>query len=277
MPPNYSDHFFCGDGMSHKNPPIAPMPLTDHTKLTDCPLCQSKRLKLWHRKNDYDVVQCLDCRFIFAQDYPSAEYLRRFYEPSYAESSGKFQPGGGPGRRLKYWAFTRWIRRFYPERQVIRALELGCGQGDLLRSVQYDPRFDARGLDYADAPLAYARSKGLCVDKGDIQSMGFASASFDLVVALHVLEHVHNLNATFAEIYRVLRPNGLVFAVCPCVSHVKAWMAGERWQYLGPPGHLWYFSPATLSRFLEKAGFVVLGASCFYHRAHVRVLARKIP
>jgi ubiquinone/menaquinone biosynthesis C-methylase UbiE len=130
-------------------------------------------------------------------------------------------------------------------------------------------------LDYADAPLAYARSLGLCVDKGDIQSMKFDDASFDLVVVLHVIEHVHDLEATLAEIYRILRPQGLVFVVCPCVSHLKARWAGDQWKYLEPPGHLWYFSPATLSRFLEKVGFVTLRASCFYHRAHVRVLARK--
>jgi SAM-dependent methyltransferase len=251
------------------------MPLPEHTILTECPLCHSQSQKLWHRKNGYDVVQCLECGFIFTRDYPSAEFLRRCYAPGFTQPSGEFKPSGGVGRRLKYWLFARWIRRFYPDRQVIRALEIGCGQGDLLRALQYNPRFESRGLDYADAPLAYARSLGLRVDKGDIQSMRFGDASFDLVVALHVLEHVHNLEATLAEIHRVLRPQGLVFAVCPCVTHIKARLAGERWKYLGPPGHLWYFSPVTLSRFLEKAGFVTLRASCFYHRAHVRVLARK--
>jgi SAM-dependent methyltransferase len=221
------------------------------------------------------VVQCSECRFIFTRDYPSAEFLRRYYEPGFAKVSGQYKPAGGVGRRLKYWLFARWIRWFYPGTQVIRTLEIGCGQGDLLRAVQHDPRFEARGLDYADAPLGYARSLGLQVDKGDIQSMKFADASFDLVVALHVLEHVHDLRETLTEIHRILRPDGLLFAVCPCVTHIKARLAGERWKYLGPPGHLWYFSPATLSRFLEQVGFTILRASCFYHRAHVRVLARR--
>ena len=253
------------------------MPLTEHTILTQCPLCHGQKQKLWHRKNDYDVVRCLDCGFIFTRDYPSAGFLRRFYEPLFAGPSGQCKPAGGVGRPLKYWLFTRWIRRFYPKNAIIRTLELGCGQGDLLRAVQRDPRFEARGLDYADAPLSHARSLGLRVDKGDIQSMKFDDASFDLVVALHVLEHVHDLDATLGEIHRVLRPDGLFFAVCPCASHIKARWAGERWKYLGPPGHLWYFSPVTLSRFLENAGFGILRASCFYHRAHVRVLARKRP
>ncbi len=253
------------------------MPLADHTLLDHCPLCHSQKHGLWHRKNDYDVVRCLECGFIFTRDYPSAEFLRRKYEPAYIESGKPFTPTGGVGRRLKYRLFAGWISRFYPKGQVIRTLEIGCGQGDLLRAVQHDPRFEARGLDYAAAPLAYARGKGLRVDRGDIQSMQFADASFDLVVALHVLEHVHDLDATLGEIHRVLGPRGLLFAVCPCVTHIKARWAGERWKYLGPPGHLWYFSPATLSRFVERAGFSILRASCFYHRAHVRVLGRKLP
>lgn len=251
------------------------MSLTDHTILTQCPLCDSERHKLWHRKNGYDVVQCLECKFIFARDYPDPEFLRRGYEPCFVELSGEFRPGGGEGRRLKYWLFARWIRRFVDGRKVIRTLEIGCGQGDLLRAFQSDPHFEARGLDYADAPLRYAESLGLRVDKGDIESMKFADASFDLVVALHVLEHVHDLNGTLGEINRVLRPDGLVFVLCPCVTHIKARLAGEGWKYLGPPGHLWYFSPATLSRFLQKFGFTVLLASCLDIRAHVRVIARK--
>ena len=151
-------------------------------------------------------------------------------------------------------AFLSLDSTILSDEQLIRTLEIGCGQGDLLRAVRHDPRFEARGLDYADGPLGYARSLGLTADKGDIQSMGFAENSFDLVVALHVLEHVHDINATIGEIHRVLRPGGLVFAVCPCVTHIKARLAGGKWKYLGPPGHLWYFSPATLSQFFTKVG-----------------------
>lgn len=251
------------------------MPLEDHTLLARCPLCDSAGQKPWHRKNGYRVVECSQCGFIFTQDYPSADFLHRYYEKAYEGSDGTFKPRGGLARRFKYRTFAHWIRHYYPKSQVIRTLEIGCGQGDLLRAVQRDSRFEARGLDYGDGPLGYARSLGLRVDKGDIQSMQFPDAAFDLVVALHVLEHVHDPNATIREVHRVLGPRGLLFAVCPCVTHYKARRAGENWQYLGPPGHLWYFSPRTISRFLEKFGFDILHASCFYHRAHVRVLARK--
>ena len=107
----------------------------------------------------------------------------------------------------------------------------------------------------------------------DVQE--FEAGQFDLVVALHVIEHVRNLNETIGEIARILREGGHTFIVCPCVAHIKARIAGANWKYLGPPGHLWYFSPKTLSLLMEKHGFAVEIASNFYHRAHVRILAKK--
>jgi SAM-dependent methyltransferase len=252
------------------------MPLPDHTLLRQCPVCGGQAQTPWRRKNGYDVVQCPDCGFIYTRDLPSEDSLRRLYESHHAPGAdGHFQPRGGIGRRIKYRLFALWLRRLHPGGGRIRTLEIGFGQGDFLRAVQRDSRFDAQGLDYAQGSVAFARSLGLRVECGSVQSARLAESSFDLVVALHVLEHVRDLESTIGEVRRILGPGGLFFAVCPCVTHLKARWAGERWKYLGPPFHLWYFSPATLSKLLEKAGFQVLLASCFYHRAHVRILAKK--
>jgi len=252
------------------------MPLPDHALLRQCPVCGGEAQHPWRRKSGYDVVRCADCGFVYTRELPSAAFLHRLFESHFAPAGGgQFSPRGGLGRRLKYRLFAWWLRRQFPREAVIRALEIGCGQGDFLRAVQGDRRFDARGLDCAAAAVEYAVSLGLRVEQGDIQTAGLAADSFDLVIALHVLEHVREPEATIGAVRRVLRPGGLFFAVCPCVTHLKARWAGERWKYLGPPHHLWYFAPATLSRLLERCGLKVLLASCFYHRAHVRILARK--
>lgn len=249
--------------------------LPDHTLLTKCPLCSGEKQDLWRKKSGYDVVRCPDCTFIYARDWPSLDVLRNHYEPSYSGGDEGFKPAGGPLRQWKYHAFRLWIRSFFPGDRKIQTLEIGCGQGDFLKSVKNDKKFEARGLDYAEAPLKYAESLGLRVDQGDIQSLKLEDESFDLVVALHVLEHVRDPEETIGEIFRVLRPGGYAFAVCPSVTHFKANRAGESWKYLGLPGHLWYYSPETLPAFFEKVGFERLMASHFYHRAHVRVLMQK--
>lgn len=251
-------------------------PNRNHSILDQCPVCDGGHHDLWQEKNDYAIVRCRDCNFVFSRDYPNFDFLSRRYSKSYSKDAENFTPKGGIGRSLKYRILTRWLQKFFPEKESpIRLLEIGCGQGDLLKSVHNNPRFAAQGLDYGKRRVQYAREIGLDAREGDIESQGFADNTFDLVVALHVIEHVHDLHSTIAEIRRVLKPGGLFFAVCPCVTHFKARLAGERWKYLGPPGHLWYFSPRTFSRLVRRIGFETLSTSCFYHRAHVRILAKK--
>lgn len=248
-----------------------------HTILENCPLCNHTKHVPWRTKRGYNVVECEKCSFRFVKENPSVEFLRDYYAPTYSAGEGKeFKPAGDGLRKLKYLAFSKWIATKFPDGKPIQTLELGCGQGDFQSAVKGNSRFEACGLDYSEACVKYAQSQGLDVRLGDIQSEGIEDGSMDLVVALHVLEHVQNLNSTIEEIYRVLKPGGLAFAVCPSATHFKQAMAGDKWKYLGPPGHLWYLSPKTFPQFFTKAGFSkILFSSHFYHRAHVRVLARK--
>src|SRR5262249_4630798 len=52
---------------------------------------------------------------------------------------------------------------------------------------------------------------------GDCQQrLAFEDASFDRVIAIHVLEHLPNLPAALSEIDRLLKPDGVFSAVIPC-------------------------------------------------------------
>jgi len=248
---------------------------SQHSKLESCPLCNGDQSELWREKNGYRVVKCTKCSFVYVEDYPTEEFLADYYRSSYS-SEGDFKPAGDSLRKFKYQFFSSWISQKFPDTEVIKTLEIGCGQGDFQSAVHKNPKFEAVGFDYSEPCVNYAQSQGLNVRLGDFKEAEIEDATYDLVVALHVLEHVHDLNATLAEFYRVLKPGGLAFAVCPSVTHFKQALAGESWKYLGPPGHLWYLSPKTFPQFFTKAGFSeILHCSHFYHRAHVRVLARK--
>lgn len=53
--------------------------------------------------------------------------------------------------------------------------------------------------------------------KGDLLAMPFADASFDGVVLTEVLEHCVNPRAAIAEVFRVLRPGGLLLVTSPFI------------------------------------------------------------
>ena len=50
---------------------------------------------------------------------------------------------------------------------------------------------------------------------GDMHRLPFDNGTFDLVIASHVLEHAYSPGAAIAEICRVLKPRGLLWAAWP--------------------------------------------------------------
>jgi|GEM_PF-1977043 len=49
----------------------------------------------------------------------------------------------------------------------------------------------------------------------DVEALGFADGSFELIICNHVLEHVDRPAVALAELYRCLRPGGLLIAQTP--------------------------------------------------------------
>ena len=96
---------------------------------------------------------------------------------------------------------------------ALDALDVGCGTGFLsLELVGRGHR--VTGIDFAPQMLAEARRKaaaqGLAVrfEAGDAEQLGFAEASFDLVITRHVLWTLPHPEAAIDEWIRVLRPGG---------------------------------------------------------------------
>lgn len=51
--------------------------------------------------------------------------------------------------------------------------------------------------------------------RADLQSLPFGDQQFDVVIANHVLEHVHDDLAAFREVHRVLKPGGFAVLQVP--------------------------------------------------------------
>lgn len=96
---------------------------------------------------------------------------------------------------------------------VHRVLDAGCR--DARHVIELRRRFDCEvvGVDLAPTNVARAveRVRGIdraAIVQGMVERLPFDSASFDLVWCRDVLIHVEDLESTFAEFRRVLRPGG---------------------------------------------------------------------
>lgn len=94
-----------------------------------------------------------------------------------------------------------------------RLLDVGCGrQAKLLRTLE--PRIASGvGVDRNVVELRTQRLTTLAVPLTD--TLPFATASFDLVTMLAVLEHLDQPEAILAETARVLRPGGGLLLTVP--------------------------------------------------------------
>lgn len=123
------------------------------------------------------------------------------------------------------------------EGTVGRILEVGAGSGHHLPYVKNN--FDQYVLtDGSDAMLEIASKKFpeqlsaglLVIEKQDATALTYPDASFDRLIATHVLEHLPNPVRVLKEWNRVVKPDGIISIVLPCDPGML-WRLGR---HLGP-------------------------------------------
>ena len=97
----------------------------------------------------------------------------------------------------------------------MNALELACGSGQLSLSLsKYTKNWI--GTDFSEQMILEARKHGeyenLAFEIADATSLNFVDGEFDCVVIANALHIMPNPDKAMIEIYRVLKPNGILFA-----------------------------------------------------------------
>ena len=109
-----------------------------------------------------------------------------------------------------------------------RVLDAGVGTGAMAAAFakQLGRPFRLVGVDLSGEMLAQVRDRfarsPVQVDllQADLASLPFADHSFDVVLVAHVLEHLSAPDHVLAELYRVLKPGGVLIA---CITR-RSWM-----------------------------------------------------
>jgi SAM-dependent methyltransferase len=117
----------------------------------------------------------------------------------------------------------RWVLDQLDLPADARVLEVGCGSGGLwVRNAGRVPagwRLLLSDLSpgMVAAAMARVRAPGLVADAA---SLPLADGSMDAVIANHVLYHVSDRRRALAEIHRLLRPGGRLYATTNGLGHM---------------------------------------------------------
>jgi SAM-dependent methyltransferase len=130
-----------------------------------------------------------------------------------------------------------------------RALEVGCGTGNVLRVLeQACPRGLVVGMDLYQEGLAFARRRTRCpLVRGDLSAPPFRKP-FHLIGLFDVLEHLPDDRRMLGELHRLLAPQGRLLLTVP--AHPALWSYFDR-----ESGHQRRYRAAELREKLESAGY----------------------
>lgn len=100
-------------------------------------------------------------------------------------------------------------------------LEIGCSAGPLQKQLGKDGFTSLTGIDISETAILLAKHRGIQnVSVMDGAKLDFPDASFDVVIASDVLEHIEDENQAVREWKRVLRPGGCMLVFVPAFQQL---------------------------------------------------------
>ena len=104
------------------------------------------------------------------------------------------------------------------------AMDVGAAAGGNTR-VMRQAGWDCLALEYSETGAALAQARGLTVVRGDATKIPVGEGQLGLVVAFDVLEHIQDDLLATREIFRCLRPGGILLVAVP--ADMRLWSAHD--------------------------------------------------
>lgn len=247
----------------HAKPPSSPRSsvLSAYATLAPCPVCGSRSF----REKFGPIKQCRGCGLGMVNplgDFPGENETEDYFVREYLPLLLVSREASRAERRSHIAAVSR--RFALPA--APRHLDIGCALGFMLeesRRAGWNPV----GVETSAFAARYAAEHTGCpVHAGTLEQAALPAASFDVVTLTDVIEHVPQPSGLLAEIYRVLRPGGVLLIVTPNFGSLFVRLYGLKAYGMWPDQHVIYFSRSSMTRLLRDSGFrrVLAGSKDFY-------------
>jgi SAM-dependent methyltransferase len=233
-------------------------------------LFQGVRDRLGYVPGTWAFDRCRQCGSAILVPHPRAADLAAFYPPVYS-----FTPELGQESRFRrilakleyrfffrpqYQAQVRGVLRGigWQRQPGQRLLDVGCGRGlRLLVFQRYG--FEVQGMDFQTEVVEYVRKQvgvpAVCTDVEGLTTH-FPRASFDIVTAFYVLEHVPDVRAVLRSCFDLLKPGGWFVGAIPFVDGVQPRVFKSRWiNVTEAPRHLSIPSHEGIRRACLRVGY----------------------
>lgn len=213
---------------------------------------------------EFPVVRCERCGLVRLNPRPDVRELGRIYPPNYyAYHLVPDDPAKRPGigERIKRRMYQRRLAALLDrlgKHGRVRLLDVGCADGRLLDWYKTSPegeRIETHGIEMSESAAAIARGHGHHVVTGRFEiDQELPAASFDLILAYHVIEHVSDPRLFTQRAADLLAPGGLFVVATPNFDSADVRMFKRHWGGNHFPRHWTFYDADSMARLAENVG-----------------------
>ncbi len=227
----------------------------------ECPLCQRAPCPFGVDFQGLQLARCPTCGLEFQHPRPVFDQLAAaVYGQSYHRAE---EASADPIRARQFGCQLTRLEQLLPaDRRTL--LDVGCGAGAFIRFARArEWRVDGTDVVTTD----WARQTGAQLWEGQLPDICFEEARFDVVRFNQVLEHTQDPLGELRRARDLVTTGGILLVGVPNLAglsvRLKSWQSRfhlkvQRWKHYGALHHLWFFTPRTLSKFVDAAMFEVV-------------------
>lgn len=219
-----------------------------------CYSCEATSNEYIARHIDFgrDIFRCTSCGLL-QTEYVSDELLSYYYDKIYRKKDlNKFGPTYFKFMEKRGIAQRKFVLEYSRQSSFGDVLDYGAGVGETIRKFSeisdsvYACEYDASVHQYLEKIPDIT-----VLDPANVFTEKYHSY-FDLLTISHVLEHLSNPEAFLTQAWHILKEDGLLFIEVPHQpSEIIDFVQGK---LSTGEGHLFFYSPKTLTQLVEKVG-----------------------
>ncbi len=228
----------------------------EHEKISECPICSCTDFKEhlsvkdhFYSKQEFKIVRCHDCGLLITNPRPNSSSIGSYYnsEEYISHNSNKSSLLSSLYKVARNLNFKRKFKHIQKYEKT-NLLDYGAGEGLFVRFCSNNG-VSAKGFEPNPQARENAASHGI-----ELLDSLPANDKFHNITLWHVMEHVHDLNATLSSLVDLLEPSGRMIVALPNPESHDCLHYGSNWAAYDVPRHLWHFNQSQTIRLLKNHG-----------------------